>query len=99
MRFLSLFSGAGLLDLGLEWAGWACVWHVERDPFCRAVLAHHWPGVPLHDDIRSYSGLSLGGRVDAVVGGPPCQPASLAGKRRGAAGERWLGGGGLCVGG
>lgn len=84
---LSLFSGIGGLDLAAEAAGFAPVAFVEREPFCRAVLAHHWPEVPIHDDVaafpvRRYAGVAL------VYGGFPCQDISCAGRGAGLAGER-----------
>ena len=48
----SLFSGIGG-SIGLDWAGWTCAWHCERDPFCREVLAKHWPGVPVYEDVTT----------------------------------------------
>lgn len=50
--FLSLFSGIGGIDLGLERAGWDCVGQVEIDPYRRGILERHWPGVPRWDDVR-----------------------------------------------
>ena len=87
MTFGSLFAGIGGFDLGLERAGMICKWQVEIDPYCRAVLAKHWPEVYRHDDIRTFGRAEP---VDLICGGFPCQPFSLAGKRRGAADDRHL---------
>lgn len=76
-----------------------CRWQVELNPFCRAVLAHHWPDVRRHDDIRTWPQFDewIGrhhvreaDRVDLIAAGFPCQPVSVAGKRRGKDDERWL---------
>lgn len=87
MNVLSLFSGIGGFDLGLERAGMRTVAFCESDPYCRAVLAKRWPGVPIHEDVRTLPRID---GIDLVCGGVPCQPASLAGKRQGSADERWL---------
>jgi len=87
LTFGSLFAGIGGFDLGLERAGMRCAWQVEIDPFCRAVLAKHWPDVPKFKDVR-YVGRNELATVDLVCGGFPCQDVSLAGKRAGMEGER-----------
>lgn len=89
MRLLDIFSGIGGMSLGLERAGFRTIAFCELDPYCREVLAHHWPGVPIHDDVRTLRGADVG-PVDLVAGGFPCQPVSLAGKRKGAEDARWL---------
>ena len=89
MRFVSLFAGIGGMDLGLERAGWECVAQVENDPWCQEVLAKHWPEVPRYGDVRDVQGSALPA-CDAIVGGFPCQPVSLAGSRKGQDDPRWL---------
>lgn len=78
----SLFSGAGLCDLGLTWAGFKHLFFCECDPYCRAVLARHWPGIPIIEDVKTLTN-ALVPQVDVLCGGFPCQDVSLGGKREG----------------
>jgi DNA (cytosine-5)-methyltransferase 1 len=89
MKFGSLFAGIGGIDLGLERAGMSCSWQVEIDEFCQKVLTKHWPDVPKYGDIRDVGKQNLE-TVDLIAGGFPCQPFSVAGKRRGTEDDRHL---------
>lgn len=92
LNFLSLFSGIGGLDRGLELAGMSCVGQVERDAWCRSVLRRHWPEVPQHEYAESAAawwGRRARPFVHLVAGGPPCQPFSHSGLGYGVADPRW----------
>ena len=91
MNVLDIFSGIGGFSIGLERAGMRTVAFCETEPFCRAVLAKHWPGVPCYEDVRTLTADRLaqdGISVDVICGGFPCQDISLAWKGAGLAGER-----------
>ena len=93
MRVLDLFSGIGGFSLGLERAGFTTVAFCEIEPFCRKVLAKHWPNVKQYTDVRTLTAEQLradGISVDVICGGFPCQPYSAAGKRLGGEDDRAL---------
>lgn len=79
LRVLSLFSGAGGLDLGFEAAGCATIACVDNDFESCKTLRHNRPDWNVFEgDIRDYNPAVRD--VDVVVGGPPCQGFSSAGK-------------------
>lgn len=93
MTVLDLFSGIGGFSLGLERAGMRTVGFCEIDPYCQAVLKKHWPGVPIFEDVRNVTAELIHrecGHIDIISAGPPCQPASVAGRRKGSGDDRWL---------
>ena len=90
MKVLDLFSGIGGFSLGLEWAGMSTVAMCEKDPYCRKILAKHWPHLTIHEDIRNLDGNQYADSIDVVCGGFPCQPFSVAGKQRGSDDDRHL---------
>jgi DNA (cytosine-5)-methyltransferase 1 len=77
MTFGSLYSGSGAMDAGLEAAGLACRWQVEKDRACRKVLERHWPDVRRHGDSTTTDPTTLA-RVDLIAGGDPCPVRSRA---------------------
>ena len=87
MRVLDLFSGIGGFSLGLERAGMRTVMFCEIDEKCRRVLAHHWPRVPIHDDVRTLNTSRIS--ADVLCGGFPCQPFSSAARGRNNKPDLW----------
>jgi DNA (cytosine-5)-methyltransferase 1 len=90
MRHGSLFSGIGGFDLAAEWMGWENVFHCEWMNFPRKVLEYYWPEADSHIDICKTDFKKYEGTIDVISGGFPCQPFSLAGKRKGTDDERYL---------
>ena len=80
MRFASLFAGIGGIDLGLERAGHECALLCECHPDAQTVLRAHFPGVPLHDDVRTLEALPPD--VSMVCCGSPCCDFSQANPRQ-----------------
>lgn len=96
LNALSFFSGAMGLDIGLHKAGIQTLLACEIDKYCRQTILSNQPNIGLIGDIRDYSiedileyaGLENKKEVDVIVGGPPCQAFSTAGKRLGFEDER-----------
>ena len=89
-RHGSLFSGIGGFDLAAEWMGWTNVFHCELNPFGRKILKHHFPDSTSYEDITKTDFSIYRGELDILTGGFPCQPFSLAGKRKSTEDERYL---------
>lgn len=87
MKHLDLFSGIGGFTLTANLAGFETVGFSEVDPFCDSVLKKHWPGIPNFGDIQT---LNYTDHIQLITGGFPCQPFSIAGKRKGKDDERYL---------
>lgn len=89
-RIGSLFSGYGGLDMGVQAViGGHVMWHVEYDQAPSRILEHHWPTVPNYGDVTTVDWAAVE-PVDAITAGYPCQPFSIAGKRKGSNDERHL---------
>ena len=94
---LSLFTGAGGGVLGTKLLGWQSVGYVEWEPYCQQILAQRIKDgildeAPIFGDIddfiKSGAAKKYKGYVDVVTAGFPCQPFSVAGKKKGQDDER-----------
>lgn len=90
MKVIDLFSGIGGFSLAGSWMGWETIAFCEIDKFCQRVLKYYWPNTPIHEDITNTDFTIYRGTADVLTGGFPCQPYSLAGKRKGTEDNRHL---------
>lgn len=90
MRHASLFSGIGAPELAAHWLGWENAFHCEINPFCKQVLKYWFNNSTSYDDITKTDFRKWQGKIDVLTGGFPCQPFSVAGKRKGAEDNRYL---------
>ena len=89
LKLLDLFSGIGGFSLGLESTGYfETIGFVEKDKFCQKVLKKNFNNIPIESEIRNVKGERYA--ADIITGGFPCQPFSIAGKRKGKDDDRYL---------
>lgn len=89
MNHLDLFSGIGGFALAAKWAGIKTIAFCENDPFCQKVLKKNFPNIHCYDDIRKLQCVA-DDTIDLITAGFPCQPFSIAGKRKGKNDDRHL---------
>ena len=87
MRYIDVCSGISAPTAAWKPLGWQALCYAEIEAAPRAVLAHHYPDVPLVGDFTQIKGDEYG-PVDLLVGGTPCQSFSIAGLRGGLADDR-----------
>ena len=88
MNYISLCDGIGAAHVAWQPLGWKCLGVSEINPFCNRVIEHHWGFENLgpmddHDTIEKIAAKE----ADIIIGGTPCQDFSVAGVRRGIAGD------------
>lgn len=88
MKYLSICSGIEAASVAWHPLGWKPLAFSEIEPFPRAVLAHHYPHVPLHGDFTTLRDQPWIVDADVLVGGTPCQAFSVAGLRNSLSDER-----------
>jgi len=90
MKHLALFNGIGGFQLAAHLVGWENVAHVEIDEWCNKIVKQHFPESECYTDIKNFNATKYNGTIDIISGGFPCQPFSVAGKRKGKEDDRHL---------
>lgn len=88
LKIVSLFTGAGGLDLGFDRAGFATIWANEYDKTIWDTFQHNFPNTTLDKRSVTDIGVEEIPSSDGIIGGPPCQSWSEAGAGRGIADKR-----------
>ena len=86
----SLFSGIGGAELAAQMMGWKNVFHCEINKFGNRILSYWFPESKGYEDITKTDFRGWRGKVAVLTAGFPCQPFSLAGRRKGADDDRYL---------
>ena len=90
MNHASLFSGIGGAEVAASMMGWKNLFHCEIQEFPRKVLDYWFPNSESYEDITKTDFHQWQGKVDVLTGGFPCQPFSVAGRRKGTDDNRYL---------
>lgn len=90
LTHISLFTGIGGIDLGLEWAGFSTIATCDNNRFAHELLKKRFPNANHHRDIYETDFTQYANQATILSGGFPCQPFSIAGLRRGARDNRYL---------
>jgi DNA (cytosine-5)-methyltransferase 1 len=85
LRYASVCAGIEAATVAWRPLGWQAAWFSEIEPFCCALLKHHYPEVPNLGDFRHIESAEA---VDVLIAGTPCQDFSVAGLRKGLDGAR-----------
>ena len=83
LKLLDTFAGIGGFSYAAEKlvGGFETTQFVEIDPYCQKILKKHWPHLPIHDDITTFTARPF--QYDIICGGFPCQDISTAGRKEG----------------
>ena len=83
LKLLDTFAGIGGFSYAAERlvGGFKTTQFIEIEPYCQKILNKHWPEVPIHDDITTFTAEPF--QYDVICGGFPCQSISTAGKGEG----------------
>ena len=90
VNHLDLFSGIGGFALAARWVGINTVAFCEIEPYAQKVLKKNFPNTPIFSDIKKLKRSDINGTVELITGGFPCQPYSVAGRKKGTEDDRDL---------